>query len=94
VFARDGYACQYCGAGSHLTMDHVVPRSRGGRSSWDNVVTSCAPCNLRKGNRLPSEIGMHPRTRPRAPRADIFISVAAPRQPKSWLPYLGDGVAA
>ena len=75
-------------------MDHVVPRSRGGRSSWDNVVTSCAPCNLRKGNRLPSEIDMHPRTNPRAPRADVFISVAAPRQPKSWLPYLGDGVAA
>ena len=94
VFARDGYTCQYCGAGSHLTMDHVVPRSRGGRSSWDNVVTSCAPCNLRKGNHLPSEIDMHPRTSPRAPRADIFISVAAPRQPKSWLPYLGDGVAA
>jgi 5-methylcytosine-specific restriction endonuclease McrA len=69
-------------------MDHVVPRSRGGRSSWDNVVTSCAPCNLRKGDRLPGEIGMHPRSRPRAPRPDVFISVAAPRQPKSWLPYL------
>ena len=94
VFARDKYTCQYCGSGSHLTMDHVVPRSRGGRSSWDNVVTSCAACNLHKGNRLPSEINMHPRTHPRAPRADIFISVAAPRQPKSWLPYLGDGVAA
>ena len=50
-------------------MDHVVPRSRGGRSSWDNVVTSCAPCNLRKGNRLPAEIGMHPRTKPRAAAA-------------------------
>ena len=89
VFARDRYACPYCGAGSHLTMDHVVPRSRGGRSSWDNVVTSCAPCNLRKGDKLPAEIGMHPRSRPRAPRPDVFIAVAAPRQPKSWLPYLG-----
>ena len=88
VFARDGYRCQYCGAGSHLTMDHVVPRSRGGRSAWDNVVTSCAPCNLRKGDKLPGEIGMHPRSKPRAPRPDVFISVAAPRQPKSWLPYL------
>ena len=95
VFARDGYSCQYCGAGSHLTMDHVVPRSRGGRSSWDNVVTSCAPCNLRKGNRLPVRDRHAPAHAARAPRApDVFISVAAPRQPKSWLPYLGDGVAA
>jgi 5-methylcytosine-specific restriction endonuclease McrA len=88
VFARDDYLCQYCGSGSKLTVDHVVPRSRGGRSSWDNVVTSCAPCNLRKGDRLPAEIDMHPRTSPRAPRPDVFISVAAPRQPDSWLPYL------
>jgi 5-methylcytosine-specific restriction endonuclease McrA len=93
VFARDGYACQYCGAAAHLTVDHVVPRSRGGRSSWENVVTSCAPCNLRKGDRLPAEIGMHPRTAPRPPRPDVFISVAAPRQPDSWAPYL-PGAAA
>lgn len=88
VFARDGYECQYCGAASHLTMDHVIPRSRGGRSSWENVVTSCAPCNLRKGNRLPAEINMHPRMVPRPPRPDVFISVAAPRQPNAWRPYL------
>ena len=93
VFARDGYECQYCGSGSHLTMDHVVPRSRGGGSSWDNVVTSCAPCNLRKGNRLPHEIDMHPRTAPRPPRPDVFISVAAPRQPNAWLPYLAASAA-
>lgn len=88
VFARDGFACQYCGTTSHLTVDHVVPRSRGGDSSWGNVVTSCAPCNLRKGNRLPAEIDMHPRTTPRPPRPDVFIAVAAPRQPASWRPYL------
>lgn len=88
VFARDDHLCQYCGSGAQLTVDHVVPRSRGGRSSWDNVVTCCSPCNLRKGDRLPDEIDMHPRTPPRAPRPDIFISVAAPRQPSSWRPYL------
>lgn len=88
VFARDGYECQYCGAASHLTMDHVIPRSRGGHSSWDNLVTACAPCNLRKGNRLPAEIGMRPKNHPRPPRPDVFIAVAAPRQPTSWLPYL------
>jgi 5-methylcytosine-specific restriction endonuclease McrA len=89
VFARDGYACQYCGAAHRLTVDHVVPRSRGGRSTWDNVVTSCAPCNARKGDHLPSEAGMHPRSSPRPPGPRVFISVAAPRRPTSWEPYLG-----
>ena len=84
LFARDGWRCVYCGdTGGRLTLDHVVPRSKGGGSEWENVVTSCAPCNLRKGNRLPHEIEMHPRTRPRPPRPDVFISVAAPRQPPS-----------
>jgi 5-methylcytosine-specific restriction endonuclease McrA len=88
VFARDEWRCQYCGATSHLTVDHVVPRSRGGLSSWDNVVTSCAPCNVRKADRLPDEVGMHPRMAPKAPRPDVFIAVAAPRRPESWMPYL------
>jgi 5-methylcytosine-specific restriction endonuclease McrA len=88
VFARDDWLCQYCGAASHLTVDHVIPRSRGGASSWDNVVTSCAPCNIRKADRLPEEVGMVPRTQPKPPPPDVFIAVAAPRQPKSWEPYL------
>ena len=49
VFLRDRFECQYCGAGEDLTFDHVIPRSRGGRTTWDNVVTACAPCNLLKG---------------------------------------------
>jgi 5-methylcytosine-specific restriction endonuclease McrA len=93
VFARDGYSCQYCGSGARLTMDHVVPRSRGGGSSWENVVTSCAPCNHRKGDRLPAEVQMFPKKAPRAPAPEIFITVAAPRRPKSWEPYLA-GLAA
>ena len=52
VFARDDWTCQYCGSRSNLTVDHVVPRSKGGGSSWDNIVASCAPCNRRKGNSL------------------------------------------
>jgi hypothetical protein len=70
VFQRDHYACQYCGGGyptPDLTFDHVIPRSRGGRTSWDNVVTACGPCNLRKGNRLPRECQMIPRQTPRQP---------------------------
>ena len=56
LFARDGWKCVYCGTeGNRLTLDHVVPRSRGGTSVWENVVTSCAPCNHRKGDRLLEE---------------------------------------
>jgi len=70
VFLRDGFGCQYCGdrLPTHdLTFDHVVPRSRGGRTTWENVVTACGDCNLRKGSRLPRECGMAPRAHPRQP---------------------------
>ena len=70
LFARDGWRCMYCGTTTgRLTLDHVVPRSRGGDSVWENVVTSCAPCNMRKGNRLPHEIEMPLRKPPRRTRA-------------------------
>jgi len=88
VFARDSWTCQYCGTSSHLTVDHVIPRSRGGGSEWENIVTSCAPCNRRKGNRTPVETGMHPRRSPRAPGPTIFITVAAPVIPSAWRQYL------
>ena len=61
VFLRDRFSCQYCGhpfPTPELTFDHVIPRSRGGRTTWDNVVTACGPCNLHKGSRLPFEAGM------------------------------------
>src|SRR6201984_1966603 len=69
VFARDSWPCQYCGSRSNLTVDHVIPRSKGGSSSWDNIVASCAPCNRRKGDRLPRQAGMHPPRARRAPRS-------------------------
>src|SRR5215468_6016836 len=67
VFARDGWACQYCGARSNLTVDHVIPRSKGGPSSWENIVASCAPCNRRKGDHYLRQAGMHLRRQPRTP---------------------------
>lgn len=70
VFLRDGFRCQYCAAprrSEDLTFDHVVPRSRGGVTSWTNVVAACAACNLRKGNRSAGESGMRPRHAPRRP---------------------------
>ena len=88
VFARDSWTCQYCGSRSNLTVDHVIPRSKGGESSWENIVASCAPCNRRKGDRTPRQAGMHPRRAPRTPRAEIFIRVASPSIPAAWLQYL------
>jgi 5-methylcytosine-specific restriction endonuclease McrA len=89
LFARDGWRCVYCGTGGgRLTLDHVVPRSRGGDSVWENVVTSCAPCNLRKGDRLLDEVKMELRSAPRPPAPVLFISLAAPSIPSGWQPYL------
>ena len=94
VFARDGWECQYCGSRSALTVDHVVPRSKGGDSSWENIVASCAPCNRRKGDRLPHQINMHPRRKPRMPNPTIFIQLASPTIPAGWRAYLpADGFA-
>lgn len=67
LFLRDCFACQYCAAEDDLTFDHLIPRSRGGRTTWDNVITACAACNLRKGGRLPSECGMYPAVMPYRP---------------------------
>jgi len=74
LFARDHYRCQYCRRHvldlkprESLTRDHLLPLSRGGTNEWSNVVTACSPCNTRKGNRLPSEIGMYPLTHPVEP---------------------------
>ena len=88
VFARDDWTCQYCGERTTLTVDHVIPRSRGGLSTWDNIVAACAPCNRRKGDRLPHQIDMHPRNRPRMPHAHVFIQLASPTIPATWRPYL------
>ena len=70
VFLRDEWQCQYCGdrfRTSDLTFDHVIPRSRGGRTSWENIVTACRSCNTLKGDYVPQECGMYPHTEPRQP---------------------------
>jgi 5-methylcytosine-specific restriction endonuclease McrA len=89
LFARDNWRCVYCGTSAgRLTLDHVVPRSRGGDSVWENVVTSCAPCNLKKGNRLLEEASMELHYRPQPPTPVLFIRLAAQRIPDGWQPYL------
>jgi 5-methylcytosine-specific restriction endonuclease McrA len=102
LFARDGYCCQFCGRSivdlrprESLTRDHLVPLSRGGANVWTNVVTACSPCNTRKGNRLPSEIGMHPLTAPAEPHF-VHLSWAVrrltPIQAKYIRMFYGSGV--
>ena len=82
VLARDAYTCQYCGhEASGLTVDHVIPRSRGGQSVWENIVAACAPCNRKKGNRMPREASMVPASRPRASRADRVHQDRGPEGP-------------
>jgi 5-methylcytosine-specific restriction endonuclease McrA len=67
VFLRDRFQCQYCGSPEDLTFDHLVPRSRGGHTTWANVITACAPCNLRKGGRTPLQAHMNLNRRPWRP---------------------------
>ncbi len=80
VFARDRWRCQYCGQRAPtdlLTFDHVVPRSRGGKTCWENIVIACVPCNRKKGNRRPEEVGLRLRKKPERP---------------TWLPMFNMGL--
>jgi len=77
VLKRDRYTCQYCGAERvSLTIDHVAPRSRGGETCWENVVTACQRCNLRKGDKTLSEAGMSLLARPRKPNVMFYLNLA------------------
>jgi 5-methylcytosine-specific restriction endonuclease McrA len=98
VFERDRFTCQYCGIRfdhQSLNIDHVVPRDKGGKNTWENVVCSCFPCNTRKGNRLPADIQMFPINEPKAPRWRPFFSIAQTSQQMhdSWIHFLNPGMA-
>lgn len=87
VFLRDGGTCQYCGRAAE-NIDHVVPRSRGGLHTWENVVACCARCNATKRDRLLAETRMRLRRRPQVPRDLSWVTVAVGAVPPSWLPYV------
>ena len=94
LFARDRYRCQYCGRTAaelrpreSLTRDHLIPMSRGGTNDWTNVVTACSPCNTRKGNRMPEEIGMHPLSAPVEPHF-VHLSWAVRRLTPTQSKYI------
>ena len=85
VFARDGFVCQYCGSAAE-NVDHVMPKSRGGQHSWDNVVAACRRCNSRKENRLPHEVGLRLPRKPFIPSDGFRLSLGRPDP--EWEPYL------
>ena len=87
VFVRDNHQCQYCGHGAQ-NIDHVIPRSRGGRHVWENVVAACIPCNTRKEAKTPKEAGMRLRSKPVAPRERVWLIVAVGAIDPSWEPFL------
>ncbi|MBI2855035.1 MAG: HNH endonuclease [Chloroflexi bacterium] len=90
IFSRDRYTCQYCGKETRdLTLDHVVPRRRGGEHKWENVVSACAACNHRKAGRTPTEAGMRLRQQPYAPRdSDFFVPYHYLRAHGEWQKYV------
>jgi 5-methylcytosine-specific restriction endonuclease McrA len=92
VFLRDRFCCQYCGSRDDLTFDHLLPRSRGGQTTWINVVAACSPCNLRKGNMTPSEAKMFPSQSPIQPSVQHLHRNGRLFPPnylhQSWLDYL------
>ncbi len=92
VFERDNNTCQYCGvlfSRDSLNLDHIMPRDRGGQTTWENIVCSCIPCNTRKGNRLPHEAGMALIRKPKRPKWRPFIHISLSSHPhESWKHFL------
>jgi len=88
IFKRDGNKCVYCGSTESLTLDHVLPRSRGGGSNWNNLVTACKTCNSKKGDFLPEEIGMELPYKPFKPSFIMFLRDFSGLGDENWMPYL------
>ena len=76
IFKRDGYKCQYCGATKDLTLDHLIPKSKGGKSTWTNLVTACKHCNAKKGDYTPEEVGLTLAKTPVKPSYLVFLNPA------------------
>lgn len=91
IFKRDGNACQYCGSTKDLSIDHVMPRSRGGNSNWKNLVTACKPCNAKKGDYTPEEADMPLQMEPFRPSYIMFLRDYSGFKYDEWKPFLARG---
>jgi 5-methylcytosine-specific restriction endonuclease McrA len=87
VFKRDHFTCQYCGTNRDLTLDHLIPRSKGGKSNWTNLVTACKSCNAKKGDFSPEEVGMNLKKQPVKPSYFMFLRASSIDR-EDWFPYL------
>jgi 5-methylcytosine-specific restriction endonuclease McrA len=87
IFRRDNFSCVYCGDKKNLTIDHILPRSKGGLNSWENLVTCCSFCNVKKGDKTPEEAGMKLSAKPYVPNHIVFMFKAY-KPKESWKPYM------
>lgn len=87
IYKRDDNICQYCGATSHLTIDHIIPRSKGGLDTWENLVTACYPCNTKKGDRFLIETNLKLSKQPKAPSSKISLDVTKSNV-EEWMKYV------
>ena len=88
IMKRDHYQCLYCGSNKNLTLDHLIPKSRGGNSSWTNLATACMRCNTKKGDRTPEEAGLTLKQKPRRPTLTAFLASHAGTFDQHWALYL------
>ncbi|KPM46648.1 HNH endonuclease [Jiulongibacter sediminis] len=94
IFKRDGNKCVYCGNSRELTLDHVIPKSRGGKTNWDNLVAACRRCNSRKGHFTPEEAEMPLAVKPFKPTFVTFLRDFSGNTSETWAPYLSRSQSA
>src|SRR5690554_1950827 len=90
IFRRDQNECQYCGAKKTLTIDHVIPKSKGGKTNWQNLITACHRCNTQKGDRTPEQAGLILKQLPFRPTLTYFLADYALKNAEEWLPFLDE----
>lgn len=90
IFKRDGNSCVYCSSTKDLTLDHVIPKSKGGKTNWSNLVAACKRCNAEKGNSTPEEAGMKMSHSPYKPTFLTFLRDFSGNDEKNWAPYIGN----
>lgn len=88
VFKRDGHECQYCGSKKDLTLDHLIPRSKGGKTNWTNLITACKRCNALKGDNPPEKVGLKVKKAPFKPNYVMFIRDFSGFAQEEWKPFL------